>query len=81
MLAPKVRVNAVAPGLITSRWLKDGLGEAAYDAYLEKTLERAPLHRVCAPEDVADLIVNLITGPDLITGQILPIEGGVMMAR
>ena len=81
VLAPKVRVNAVAPGLITSRWLKDGLGEAAYDAYLEKTLERAPLHRVCAPEDVADLIVNLITGPDLITGQILPIEGGVMMAR
>jgi 3-oxoacyl-[acyl-carrier protein] reductase len=81
VLAPKVRVNAVAPGLITSRWLKDGLGEAAYETYLEKTLERAPLHRVCTPEDVADLIVNLITGPDLITGQILPIEGGVMMAR
>jgi len=81
VLAPKVRVNAVAPGLITSRWLKNGLGEEAYATYLERTLERAPLQRVCAPEDVAALIVNLITGPDLITGQILPIEGGVILGR
>ena len=81
ILAPKIRVNAVAPGLITSRWLKNGLGEEAYEGYLEKTLERSPLHRVCDPADVAALIVNLITGPDLITGQILPIEGGVIMGR
>ena len=81
LLAPRVRVNAVAPGLITSRWLKDGLGDEAYEAYLARTIERAPLHRVCAPDDVADLIVNIITGPDLITGQILPIEGGVLTGR
>lgn len=81
VLAPQVRVNAVAPGLITSRWLKDGLGDEAYEAYLARTIERAPLHRVCAPDDVADLIVNIITGPDLITGQILPIEGGVLTGR
>lgn len=81
LLAPRVRVNAVAPGLITSRWLKDGLGDEAYDAYLARTIERAPLHRVCAPDDVADLIVNIITGPDLITGQIMPIEGGVLTGR
>jgi len=81
LLAPRVRVNAVAPGLITSRWLKDGLGDEAYEAYLARTIERAPLHRVCAPDDVADLIVNIITGPDLITGQIMPIEGGVLTGR
>ncbi len=81
VLAPKVRVNAVAPGLITSRWLKEGLGDEAYEAYLARTVERAPLHRVCSPDDVADLIVNIITGPDLITGQILPIEGGVLTGR
>jgi len=81
ILAPKIRVNAIAPGLITSRWLKNGLGEEAYERYLERTLERSPLHRVCDPEDVAALIVNLVTGPDLITGQILPIEGGVIMGR
>ena len=81
LLAPRVRVNAVAPGLITSRWLKNGLGDEAYEAYLARTIERAPLHRVCDPDDVADLIVNIITGPDLITGQILPIEGGVLTGR
>lgn len=81
VLAPKVRVNAVAPGLITSRWLKEGLGDEAYETYLARTVERAPLHRVCSPDDVADLIVNIITGPDLITGQILPIEGGVLTGR
>lgn len=81
VLAPRIRVNAVAPGLITSRWLKDGLGEESYAGYLAATIERAPLQRVCAPEDVAGLIINLISGPDLITGQIIPIEGGVLLAR
>ncbi len=79
VLAPVVRVNAVAPGMITTRWLQNGLGEG-YQAALARTTEKAILKRVCSAEDVADLIVNVITGPDLITGQILPIEGGVLLA-
>ena len=77
VLAPKVRVNAVAPGLITTRWLVRGLGED-YPAAVERAEQSALLGRVCTPEDVATYIVHLITGPDLITGQILPIEGGVL---
>ena len=78
-LAPKIRVNAVAPGFITGRWLKGGLGEA-YDAILQGITARAPLKRVCEPEDVSDAIVSLIAGSDLVTGQILVCDGGMLIA-
>jgi len=79
-LAPKIRVNAVAPGFITGRWLREGLGETAYDAVKSAMEARAPLGRVCDPEDVADAILSLVTGSDLVTGQVLPVEGGMLIA-
>ena len=79
VLAPKIRVNAVAPGFITGRWLKGGLG-GAYDAIKKLQEERAPLQSVCDPEDVAAAILSLITGSDLVTGTVLPVEGGMLIA-
>jgi 3-oxoacyl-[acyl-carrier protein] reductase len=78
-LAPKIRVNAVAPGFITGRWLQQGLG-ANYDSAKKWQESRAPLQRVCDPKDVADAILSLVTGSDLVTGQVLPVEGGVLIA-
>jgi 3-oxoacyl-[acyl-carrier protein] reductase len=78
-LAPKIRVNAVAPGFITGRWLADGLG-AAYEPVKKAMEARAPLGRVCEPEDVAAAILSLIDGSDLITGQVIPVEGGMLIA-
>jgi 3-oxoacyl-[acyl-carrier protein] reductase len=78
-LAPKVRVNAVAPGFITGRWLAGGLGDA-YDAIKGAMEARAPLGRVCDPEDVAAAILSLITGSDLVTGQIVAVDGGMLIA-
>lgn len=78
VFAPIVRVNAIAPGMITSRWLQDGLGMEAYEAAKQRTEEHVLLHRVCTPEDVAGAIVNVITGPDLMTGNIIPLEGGAL---
>ncbi|MBL8188211.1 MAG: SDR family oxidoreductase, partial [Acidobacteria bacterium] len=80
VFAPKVRVNAVAPGLITTRWLRDGLGDANYDALVARAEQQAVLHKVCDAEDVAALILNVITGPDLVTGQIIAIEGGALIS-
>jgi len=77
-LAPKIRVNAVAPGFITGRWLQAGLG-AAYEAIKKNQESRAPLQRVCEPKDVADAIVSLVTGSEMVTGQILPVEGGFLL--
>jgi 3-oxoacyl-[acyl-carrier protein] reductase len=78
-LAPTIRVNAVAPGFITGRWLKGGLGDA-YDLVRQHLESRAPLRKVCEPEDVAEAILALIAGPDLVTGQVLTIDGGMLLA-
>lgn len=78
VFAPTVRVNAVAPGFITSRWLQNGLGAEMYATAKQQTEDRVLLHKVCTPEDVAGAIVNIITGPDLMTGNIIPLEGGAL---
>ncbi len=78
-LAPLIRVNAVAPGFITGRWLGEGLG-AGYEPIKKAMEARAPLHRVCEPEDVAAAILGFVTGSDLVTGQVLVVDGGLLIA-
>jgi len=78
-LGPKVRVNAVAPGFIAGRWLEQGLGKA-YEVIKQRCENTAPLRAVCQPEDVADAILTLIAGSQLITGQTLVCDGGMTIA-
>lgn len=78
VLAPKIRVNAVAPGFIAGRWLQAGLG-AAYDGVMKMYEDKLPLGRVCQPEDVSAAIVSLITGSDTITGQTLTCDSGMLL--
>jgi 3-oxoacyl-[acyl-carrier protein] reductase len=80
VLGPKIRVNAVAPGFITGRWLRGGLGDAVYEGMKQGLEARTPLHRVCDPEDVSDAILSLIEGSDLVTGQVLLVDGGMTIA-
>jgi 3-oxoacyl-[acyl-carrier protein] reductase len=77
-LAPHVRVNAVAPGFITGRWLQNGLGPA-YERVRTAVESRVPLGRVCDPLDVAEAILGFIEGSDLVTGQILICDGGMTL--
>lgn len=69
--APKVRVNAVAPGAIA--WPEDGneLNEAAKLEIIRKT----PLRRHGSPEHVAQAVLSLIENT-FVTGQILRVDGG-----
>lgn len=77
-LAPKIRVNAVAPGFITGRWLQQGLGDA-YEKIKRSYEEKNALGKVCEPEDIATTIMGLITGSDLITGQVVVCDGGSLI--
>jgi 3-oxoacyl-[acyl-carrier protein] reductase len=78
-MAPKIRVNAIAPGFITGRWLEGGLG-AAYEPAKRHFEARNPLKRVSDPEDIADAILAVITGSDLMTGQVIVVDGGQLIA-
>ena len=60
-------------------WTKGGFGEA-YDTVRMMVEQKTPLHRVVEPDDAAEAIVSLITGSDLVTGHVLPIEGGMLIA-
>jgi 3-oxoacyl-[acyl-carrier protein] reductase len=78
VLGPEIRVNAIAPGFIDGEWLQQGLGDG-FDAIKAAMQRKSPLGRVCTPDDVARAIVGLITGPDLTTGHVLPVEGGMLI--
>ena len=80
VLGPGIRVNAVAPGFITGRWLQGGLGEQVYEAMKKGIEARTPLHRVCEPEDVSTAILSIVEGSDLVTGQVLLVDGGMTIA-
>jgi 3-oxoacyl-[acyl-carrier protein] reductase len=79
-LAPKIRVNGVAPGLISSRWVAQNLGQAAWEKTLKTAEEKTPLGRVCSPDDVAAAIMSFITGSELITGQTVVVDGGMLIS-
>ncbi|KJS84387.1 MAG: 3-ketoacyl-ACP reductase [Peptococcaceae bacterium BICA1-8] len=69
-LAPEVRVNAVAPGVVLTRWV------AGKEDHVERLSQGTPLGRPADPEDIAQAIVSLITGGDFITGQVIVVDGG-----
>lgn len=75
VMGPSVRVNAVAPGFIKGDWLKRGVGEN-YESFVAAKEAEAPLQTACTPEDVADTILSLITGSDLVTGETLTCDAG-----
>jgi 3-oxoacyl-[acyl-carrier protein] reductase len=70
-----VRCNAVAPGFIRTDMTAD-LGEKAVSALAE----RIPLGQLGEPEDVA-AVVRFLAGPGAryITGQIIAVDGGMVM--
>ncbi len=80
-LAPKIRVNAVLPGMIQGRWLKEGIGDEGYERMLKQWSENSALGEVCTPEQVADVIGWLITGADMMTGQFITVDGGMSLGK
>lgn len=72
VLAPKVRVNAVLPGPIDSRWIKEG--NPKWD--LDKIVAPYPIPKASSPDDIADAVLYFALGTSMTTGQILPVDGG-----
>ncbi len=71
-----ITVNAVAPGYITTD-ITSGLS----DEIRATILAQVPLGRLGAPEDVAEAVAFLASdGAGYITGQVLTVDGGMVMA-
>jgi 3-oxoacyl-[acyl-carrier protein] reductase len=75
-LAPQVRVNAVCPGLITTRWFVDGVGQQQFEKMRASYEQTTPLQTACSAEDVADAVVWLIDGARTTTGELLLLDSG-----
>jgi 3-oxoacyl-[acyl-carrier protein] reductase len=75
-LAPDIRVNAVCPGLITSRWFTRGIGAEGYEKVRQAYEAEVPLRRACTPEDVAEAIVWLTDGARTVTGELILLDSG-----
>lgn len=74
-LAPKIRVNAVCPGFIDSRWIRQGNP----DWNLDDMVKDVPIPRASSPDDIADAIVFLASGTQMTTGQLLDVDGGQLL--
>jgi 3-oxoacyl-[acyl-carrier protein] reductase len=71
--APEVRVNAIAPGPIQTRWL------IGHEDHVEKAIAQTPMKRASTRDDIADAVWFLAAGTTLVTGQVLVVDGGRTM--
>jgi NAD(P)-dependent dehydrogenase (short-subunit alcohol dehydrogenase family) len=67
-LAPQVRVNGVAPGLILPPAGKD-------ESYLQRLAHTNALQRYGGPEDIVRAVMFLLDSP-FVTGQVVYVDGG-----
>lgn len=80
-LGPEIRVNGVAPGLVETPWLQNGLGEERYAASVAGYKARAALESVLSPEDVADAAWWLGAGAAKTTGEVLLVDAGLRITK
>jgi NAD(P)-dependent dehydrogenase (short-subunit alcohol dehydrogenase family) len=74
-LSPKVRVNAVAPGVVRTK-----LAEALWKEHEQAVSASTALGRIGEPEDVASAVAFLVSdAAGWITGETLVIDGGQVL--
>jgi 3-oxoacyl-[acyl-carrier protein] reductase len=74
-LAPEVRVNSVAPGLVATRWHIGRIGEDGFAEQAKQAASATPLRQVAGPEHVAQAVLAFLQA-DLVTGESMIVDGG-----
>ncbi len=76
VLAPKIRVNAVCPALVSDGFV-GRLDPVLFEARAAHQVARAPLKKVGTPAEVAADVYWLVAGASLITGSVLSLDCGL----
>jgi 3-oxoacyl-[acyl-carrier protein] reductase len=77
-LAPKIRVNALCPGFIDTRWFSDAFGEEVTQRIRDNVANTTPLKAASTPEDIADAGLFLISDAARhVTGETLLVDAGL----
>lgn len=72
-MAPRVTVNAIAPGPFESKMMRSTL-----EAFGDEIAQAAPMKRIGRPSDMAGAAIFLASpAASYITGAILPVDGGI----
>jgi 3-oxoacyl-[acyl-carrier protein] reductase len=74
-LAPEVRVNAVSPGLVETRWHTGRLSEREFHDLAARQADETPLGQIASPEHVAQAVMGLLAS-DMVTGESIIVDGG-----
>jgi 3-oxoacyl-[acyl-carrier protein] reductase len=76
-LAPKIRVNAICPGFIDTRWYTDALSEQVTAGLRDNAMKTTPLKAASKAEDIAGAALFLISDDARhITGETLLVDAG-----
>lgn len=74
-LAPRVRVNCIAPGWIENEW-----AQSRSESFRERIKQHIPMERWGTPDDIVQAALFLASpAASFITGQVLVVDGGEVM--
>lgn len=74
-LAPEARANAVAPGAVDSSWMIEWTNEQRAGS-----IDKALLKRRCTTDDLAQVMLFLLAGAAMVTGQTVVVDGGLTLS-
>ena len=81
VLGPEIRINAVAPGAIQTRWLQGTMSPEAYQTFLTMAADMVPLKTVPTAEQIAEALVWFLEGASVVTGEVLMVDAGLHCGR
>ena len=81
-LGPEIRVNAICPGFVATRWFKDRFGAEAFDRISAEQAAATPLKHAGQPDDIADTVIFFCSPASRhITGEMLLVDGGLHLSQ
>jgi 3-oxoacyl-[acyl-carrier protein] reductase len=81
-LGPAIRVNAICPGFIGTRWFKDTMDQSAFDNTLRRIETLTPLAAASGPDDIADAALFFLTDASRhVTGEMLLVDAGMHLGK